>query len=395
MNIGLQSEIFDNFIHKNTLSEAFQKASEEQLLQVQAYIAELEKFKIISDNANYGILISDLHGNIEYVNKYFARIHGYEPDELMGKQCSLFHNAEELKIFKSLNKELLEQGHFNAREVWHTCKKGITFPMLLNGIILKDKQGQPLFVSYTAVDISEMKQLQEQLIRSERLAFTGQLAASIAHEINSPLQGIAFLLSSLKKKYQDDSEDIEILGETFRSIRNTVKRLLDLNRPNEEIKQLVCVNGIIVQTIKLVSGYLKRSKVIITLDLDPTIPKICASPQQLTQVFINLINNAIEAITGTSEPKDGFQRIMSKQGKIIIATKVQSDNIIIQFIDTGPGLSDDEQDKLFDPFFTRKNKMGLGVGLTICQSIINAHKGSITAVNLHGKGALFTIALPV
>jgi PAS domain S-box-containing protein len=234
---------------------------------------------------------------------------------------------------------------------------------------------------------AELTKATDQLVRSERLAATGQLAASIAHEINSPLQAITVLLSNLKNKYKDDyylSENIEILKDAFSSIRDTVKNLLDLNRPGNEKKQPVNINKIIENTISLLKSYLKKSCVKITLNLSEKIPVITASPQQIGQVFVNLINNAIEA-TGNSLNKN----------EILIETDFEKEQIIIKVRDKGPGIQEDELKHIFDPFYTRKKVMGMGVGLTICHGIIEEHKGTIEARNAEGGGAEFIISLPV
>ncbi|KPA17027.1 PAS/PAC sensor signal transduction histidine kinase [Candidatus Magnetomorum sp. HK-1] len=375
--------------------EALKSANEKLEHRIEERTSEINKFKVIADNANYGMVICDLDGTIKYVNKYSANIHGYEPHELIDKNISIYHNKEQLKTLKKLNENLFEQGSYNAKELLHRHKNGKCFPMLMNGFIIKNKDNQPPFFSYTSVDISNMKSLQAQLIRSERLASTGKLAASIAHEINSPLQGITFMISSLKRKNKLDPEDIDLLNEAFQNIKNTVKNLLDLHRPSKELKQLVNVNHIIEQTLNLVRGYMKKSKIKTKLILSSKIPDIIASPQLLSQVFMNLINNAIEAMTGRSEPDESLKSIISKYGKITISTNLVSDKIVITFADTGPGISENDIEQIFDPFYTRKQKGGLGIGLSICHSIIEGHNGLIKAANLPGKGAKFTILLPV
>jgi len=358
-------------------------------------VTELNKFKAIAENANYGMTICDLNGIFKYVNKYSANIHGYEPDELIDKNISIYHNKEQLKTVKKLNKQLLNHGSYNAQELWHKHKDGKCFTMLMNGFIINNKENNELLLSYTSVDISNIKYLQTQLLRSERLASTGKLAASIAHEINSPLQGITFMLSSLRRKNKYDSKDIDLLNGAFNNIKKTVKNLLDLHRPSKELKQLINVNDIIKQTLDLVKSYLKKSKIKTQLNLSSQIPNIIASPQQLSQVFINIINNAIEAMTGESETNDSLKSIISNHGKITISTNLESEKIIIVFTDTGPGFEEDDKYQIFDPFYTQKQKNGLGIGLSICHSIINDHNGSIDATNLPDKGSRFTILLPI
>ncbi|MHA1650750.1 MAG: PAS domain S-box protein [Candidatus Helarchaeota archaeon] len=128
---------------------------------------ELKRFKTISDNANYGMAISDLQGNLIYINDYFAKVHGYTPDELIGKNLAIFHNEEQMEHVLELNRKLLEVGCYNATEVWHKHKNGSIFPMLMNGIKIATENGEPLYMAATAIDISEQKKAEQKLRESE------------------------------------------------------------------------------------------------------------------------------------------------------------------------------------------------------------------------------------
>jgi signal transduction histidine kinase len=245
---------------------------------------------------------------------------------------------------------------------------------------------------------ADLRKANEQLIRSERLAATGQLAASIAHEINSPLQAISVLLGSMGKQYREDAhliENIDILKQAIGNIRDTVRSLLDLNRPGMELKQPGNINEVIRQTLTLARNLLKRNQIKVQLDLSSEIPNINLSPQQMYQMFLNLINNAIEGMIGQIEPLSGVPREESPNKEIRISSKIESDQICIRISDTGPGIPEKDLQFIFDPFFTSKKKMGLGVGLSICYGIVEEHNGSITAENDPESGAVFTIRLPL
>ena len=245
---------------------------------------------------------------------------------------------------------------------------------------------------------ADLRKANEQLIRSERLAATGQLAASIAHEINSPLQAISVLLGSMGKQYRDDAhliENIDILKQAIGNISDTVRSLLDLNRPGMELKQRSNINEVIRQTLTLARNLLKRNQIKVQLDLSSEIPNINLSPQQMYQMFLNLINNAIEGMIGQIEPLSGVPREESPNKEIRISSKIESDQICIRISDTGPGIPEKDLQFLFDPFFTSKKKMGLGVGLSICYGIVEDHNGTITAENDPESGAVFTIRLPL
>jgi len=257
--------------------------------------------------------------------------------------------------------------------------------------------GKPCFLA-VARDITETKLLQNQLLRSERLAATGQLAASIAHEINSPLQGITALLSAIRMGYEKDEDllkKLDLIKNAFVSIRNTVRNLIDLNRPGKEKKQPMDVNQVIENTVALMSSHLKKNMVTVKLNLAAKTTPINASPQQVGQVIMNLVNNAVEAIVGAQDFKGKFKKSSSIGGEIVIDNSIQDKKIIINVSDSGPGISDNDLEYIFDPFFTRKKQMGMGVGLSICYGIIEDHQGTITASNSPGGGTVFTISLPL
>lgn len=245
--------------------------------------------------------------------------------------------------------------------------------------------------------VKRIKFLRDQLIRSERLAATGQLAASVAHEINSPLQGVIGLIDVMKKTHSDDEKllkNLALLEGAFDSIRKTVKSLLDLNRPGRQIRQAVDVNRVIENTLALVRSTLKKNKVFTNLELSPQLPGIIATPQQISQVVMNLVNNTLEAINGTSK-NDELEISDIKGGEITFRTYQQDNRVVIEVADTGPGISEEDLQHIFDPFFTSKKKMGMGVGLSICHGIIEQNRGTIVANNSPDGGAVFTIELPV
>ena len=247
-------------------------------------------------------------------------------------------------------------------------------------------------------DTTETKQLQDQLFRSERLSATGQLAATITHEINSPLQAITSILHSIERTHDQDEkllEKLNLVTSGFVNIRDIVRKLLDLNRPGKEKKQSMNVNSVIEDTVALLKNYLKTNNIKIVLNLSSGIPSITASPQQLGQVFMNLISNAVEAMTGTSKSKADWKTRETIDGEITVNSDLGKDTITINVADTGPGISKEDLEHIFDPFYTRKKEMGIGIGLSLCHGIIEDHKGFITAKNSPEGGAVFTITLPI
>jgi len=191
---------------------------------------ELKKFKNISDNANYGIGIIDLEGNLKYCNGYFASIHGYDPHEIIGKDLSIFHNAEQLERVIELKQKLLEEGSYASEEVWHTHKDGSIFPMLMNGIITNDDKGNALFMSTTAVDISKRQKIESRLkflSRAVEQASEGIAIADMDGEIT-------FINEAFASKHGYTQK--ELIGKSL-SIFHTPEQLLDVKKANQEIQE--------------------------------------------------------------------------------------------------------------------------------------------------------------
>jgi len=142
-------------------------------------------------------------------------------------------------------------------------------------------------------------------------------------------------------------------------------------------------------------SYLKKNMVDIELNLAAEDSQIIASPQQIGQVIMNLVNNAVDSIVNAGDLKDRIGEPSSLGGRINIETIKREDEIVITVKDNGPGIAPKDIDRIFDPFFTRKKTMGMGVGLSICYGIVEDHKGTIAGDNLPEGGAVFTVRLPL
>ena len=245
--------------------------------------------------------------------------------------------------------------------------------------------------------MEERLKLQNRLIRSERLAATGLLAASVAHEINSPLQGVAALLNVMARDRDigpDARENLHLIRDAFERIRDTVRNLLDLNRPTNEKKKPLDLNRVVESTVALTRNYMKKNRIEVELALERDLPPVLGSSQQLSQVLINLINNAVEAIGGETDAGRGGVQSPLFGGHIRVGTEASDGRVYLRIADTGPGLSEADLETVFDPFYTRKKPMGMGVGLSICHGVMEDHDGAIRAENGSSGGAVFTLTFP-
>ena len=383
--IGIDGIVFD--ITKRKQTEETLRESE-------------EKYRLLVENIPSVVFKGYKDWSVEFFDRKIELLTGYDLDEFNSKRIkgSDIIVKEDIETARKRFIQALKTDKSYVREYRIKSKAGDIYWIQERGHIVCDDKGEIEYVSGTFFDITQTKHLQEQLVRSDRLAATGQLAASVAHQINSPLQAVTVLVDTMKKEFKKEgkpSEKIDLLGEAFVNIRDTVSSLHDLNRPGKEEKQPADVNEIIVKTYKLIRSHLKMNKVKVNMDLAPKMPIIIASPQQLSQVFLNLINNSIEAMSGESGRRNGREKPASIGGRIFVKTDLEKGDIIIEVADTGPGILKGDLGHIFDHFFTGKKKIGIGVGLSVCNGIIENHNGTITARNSPEGGAVFTITLPV
>lgn len=356
---------------------------------------ELRRYKELFDNVAESVFMITRKGSIIEANDPVLEATGYSRVELANLNISDLLESEQGDLMETMMKQVTREKEARY-ELEIKTKDGQYIPNEVNCRYVMFL-GEPCFLC-VARDITQTKLLQNQLIRSERLAATGQLAASIAHEINSPLQGITALLNVIQTSYKKDQDllkKLDLVKSAFTSIRDTVRNLIDLNRPGTENKQLIGLNEVIDNTAALVRSYLKKNKIEISLNLSAGQHTINGSPQQMGQVFMNLINNAIESITTDPNYQEGLEEISISSGKISIDTYNRKNEIVVQIKDNGPGIAKKDLDHIFDPFYTSKKTMGMGVGLSICHGIIEDHRGVITAENGPDGGAIFTISLPI
>jgi len=356
---------------------------------------ELMRYKELFDNVAEGVFICKRKGQLIESNDRVLESTGYSKPELLDLNITDLVDADQISFIEKIMQQVSTEKEARF-EVNLKAKDGALIPNEINCRYVS-YLGEFCFLC-VARDITKTKMLHDQLIRSERLAATGQLAASIAHEINSPLQGITALLNVIRTKHKKDKkllEKLDLVKSAFESIRDTVRNLIDLNRPGKEKKQPMDINQVIENTSTLVRSYLTKSRVKINLNLKAQKSRLTASPQQMGQVFMNLINNAVESITGAPEFQEKLKQTPTHSGEISIDTYNRTKEIVIKVKDTGLGFTKEDLEHIFDPFFTRKKTMGMGVGLSICHGIIEDHKGYIIAKNDKRGGAVFTITLPL
>jgi PAS domain S-box-containing protein len=241
------------------------------------------------------------------------------------------------------------------------------------------------------IDMTEQKQVEEQLLRADRLSSLGQLSAGIAHEIRNPLASISLYVDILsdKEEFEFSDQVLEILSEIKNNVNRMsgiIKQVLNFARPVVESRRQVDINDIIEETVKLWLSRIRKTEIALKLTLDKNIPKLFGDPIQIQQVINNLILNALEAMTG-----NGVLAVSTLRGRSSVL--YHRDVLIIKVADTGCGIESKNMENVFNPFFTTK-PLGTGLGLSISHRIVQRHGGIIRFKSTPGQ-TVFTVEIPV
>jgi PAS domain S-box-containing protein len=263
-------------------------------------------------------------------------------------------------------------------------------PMEITSAEVADAKGQVTAVVSVLHDLSEIRELErrrveQQLFESEKLAAVGRLAASIAHEVNNPLEAIknSLYLLTTSRDMEKNSKFLEVARKETERVSHIIRQMLGFARRSGEV-EWVEPNQLIEETLILVEKKMKQARVEVARIFDPQLPKVRARADQLRQVFLNLLLNA--------------QQAMEKGGRMTVRTSVYEQalqpTVSVQISDTGRGISESDLARIFEPFFSTRAK-GTGLGLWVTQDIVRHHGGRIEATSEEGVGTTFNVILPV
>jgi PAS domain S-box-containing protein len=379
-------------------------------LAAQQALASERRYREIFEDAHDAIWIHDSHGNIIAANKATEELTGYSPKELLKMNVRDFLAEEGLRLARQIRRKLFlgetveqpyEQRLISKDGTGRVLKlttnlmredgrlKG--FQNIARDVTREKEMQDKLRATYRELSESHqrLKESQEQLIQAEKLTSLGQLAASIAHEVNNPLSGVLAYTQLLAKKVRGDNIPKEVAlqylskmeAELTRSTK-LIRHLLDFARQSPPALRQLNLNDVVNRAFDLAAHSAELQHVQIVRELDPSLPNLMADFDQLHQVCTNLILNAIQA--------------MPQGGKLTLRTSVDNGQLKMEVQDTGCGISPENMRKLFTPFFTTKHEVkGVGLGLAISYGIIQRHHGRIEVQSKKGEGTTFTIYLPL
>ncbi|MDF2646987.1 MAG: two-component system sensor histidine kinase [Paenibacillus sp.] len=337
-----------------------------------------QSYKSLVDNNPDAIFVLDLNGQIQHMNSATEKITGYQQEELLHQTFShLMVDGDQSKVLNLLEESA--KGESNNTEVAITNKKGYSIDLSLKmvPIIINDKIDG---VYGIAKDMTERKRTEELLLKSEKLSVVGQLAAGVAHEIRNPLTSLRGFVQLLQTKTDNYNEYFQIMLTELDRINYIVSEFLVIAKPQAVSFEMKDLRKILHDVLSLLDTQAILSDVQIHTTFDSDIPLINCEENQLKQVVINILKNAIEAMT--------------EGGIIEILMKVDDNKIVIRFIDQGCGISEERIAMLGEPFYTTKEK-GTGLGLMVSQKIIEAHHGSLHIKSQIDIGTTVDLILPL
>ncbi|MBE3127578.1 MAG: PAS domain S-box protein [Candidatus Atribacteria bacterium] len=356
----------ENYIVKKTLNEM--KVYTSKLLETM-------------DNA---VISVDNKGNIKTFNRKSEEIFDKKKEEVLNKDCQEVLNLNILgeSIFK---KCLLEKKNISQEIILE--EKGLKKKILdLNTSFLADESGEITGVVAVIRDITEIKDLNEEVARHKRLAALGKLSAGIAHEIRNPLssiRGLAQFVYNSFSKTDERKEDLNTIIQEVDRLNKLVVQVLDFAKLQKPNLTRFSLNDLIVKITELFKLETKDKQINFSSELSPDISEIQADEDQVRQILMNVIINAIQAISNKGEIKIKTEKILLKGEPAI--------KLIIE--DSGIGIPEKDFTQIFDPFFSTKDE-GSGLGLSIVYKLVEAHQGEIKVESKEGEGTKFVVFLP-
>src|SRR3990167_186101 len=346
-----------------------------------------EKYRESINSANVAIFTLDINSaQITDSNKKAEVLSGYSKADLCKLKVWDMYSIQDKPRLEKLWIQVKEEGSGTLHDVNHKKRDGSITPISISASVIE--YGNSKYIQNICRDISERKRLEEQLVRTERLAAIGELAAEVAHEINNPLGGLQNFAKMIEREpanVQQTKEFTGLIQEGLKRIEVIVKRLTTFSKPH--VLNMSChdLNNIIKSSLVFIEHRMENEKISLQKKLASNLPEIYVDFDNISQVVINLLANAIDSMP------DG--------GQLLIESGFCNEHdSCVQFSisDTGYGINKGEEDNIFDPFYTTKDKgKGIGIGLAISKRIIEDHGGNIRVEGDSGEGTTFTVCIPV
>ncbi|NLD71143.1 MAG: PAS domain S-box protein, partial [Chloroflexi bacterium] len=381
--------------------QALNEILEERVAQRTSELQASEaRFRAIFEEAALGIALTDPQGRITQTNPALQAMLGYLPEELTGLTYdALFERhaagedgsqdapAQEAALYGELLAGA-RQSYRLERSLRHRDGRPLRVRVMVS--LIRDPAGVPRYAVRMLEDVTAQRETQAALLQAEKLAVTGRLAASFAHEIGNPLQSILSVLSVLRDGMAGQSEDLRLLQVAEEEIvraSNIVRQLRDLHRRSEPAERRPTdLRELLESSLLLTRQQAKSHEVAVHLEVAEDLPRVPLAADQMQQVFLNLILNGIEAMPGGGVLRVRAVRTPGHNGA--------ADGVRLDFSDTGAGIAPEDLPRVFESFYSTKPS-GLGLGLYVSHGIVQQHGGHITVESAPGQGTTFSVWLPL
>lgn len=349
-----------------------------------------------------GVVVTDVEGRVLIWNRAAEELTGIAGAEALGKRLRAVL-SDNPAVVKQVEKTLASGRSYSDYESGIAVKHGPQHPVGLVTSMLTDDTGSPTGVILTIRDQTGVRDLKERMRRSDRLATLGMIAAGIAHEIKNPLVGIRGAAQLMKADIRSGSQEGPAAGKSLTEyldvilkesdrLNKVLEGILDFTRLKPREQQSSNIHSILDRVLLLNEESARRRGIVLTRLYDPSLPEVYGSEDQLIQVFLNIIRNAVEAM-----PKGGKLTLMTRMSDLF--TTVQSDGrkyqlMVVKVSDTGSGIKQEHLQDIFTPFFTTKDR-GVGLGLALSYQIVQEHLGTIRVESQENEGTTFSVYLPL
>jgi PAS domain S-box-containing protein len=366
-------------------------------VEVAAQSREIEEQRrftgLIIDSLPLGLYVVDRDYRIQIWNRQREMgAPGLRRDEVMGRQVFDVLTRQPAEELRADFDRVFETGEIQQAELEVTIA-GEVRTFRLTKIPMRLEGDEISHVITIGEDVTDSRRIQGQIMQSEKLAAVGQLAAGVMHEINNPLATISVCVAAIGGRLGELTgpdkaaveEYLELIDKEVDRCTRIVDGLLDFSRPKGKAKGRVVLNALVDETLFLLKHHQRFKRLTVARELDMTLPASTGNAEQLTQVLMALMLNAVDA--------------MDDRGKLTVRTgrnPSRSDEVVVEIEDNGIGIPRAEQTKIFEPFYTTKPPgRGTGLGLSICYGIVEDHRGRIEVDSQPGRGSIFRVFLPV
>ncbi len=350
----------------------------------QSRLSRIRAFRdLLISSLPIGLIVTDSKGKIVLCNQFAEQIASVAENEVVGL---IPEDVLAPELALALNMDIADQKKSPAgsvqREIILPDAQGVRRTLQLNSLCIVESEGAHAGVMLLIQDLSQVKSLEEELRRSERMAALGKMAAGVAHELRNPLSSIKGLAILLKSRFQEkstDQETADILVQEVERLNRSIGELLDYARPQKLIKADVHPEEVVQKAVSLIRMDAESEGVRVEIQVEADLPVVQADQDKLNQVFLNLFLNSIQA--------------MEHGGRLDIRVATQGRNVLFTVKDTGCGVNKKDLPRVFDPYFTTKPE-GTGLGLAMSVKIIEEHGGTITFESEPDVGTTVVVSLP-